>query len=148
MWPGYYRTKALLEPVLTEIPRMRIDPDQEPNLMFETLTGKYYASSKNFIRSANGRMGIEDFEAGATLTWMFPHDEFHWILKGKAEMTYSLAGTSHTEQETVTIQEGDIFLIPLGARVTWKIDPSSRLRRVAVVMPGPANSSLRPQKVG
>ncbi|MFC2031845.1 cupin domain-containing protein [Chloroflexota bacterium] len=142
LWPGYYRNKGYLEPVLTEIPKIKIDPDQEPDTFIETSTGKYAIHSKTHINSANGGGGIEDIPAGHTLTWMYPHDEIHWILKGKAEMTYSLAGTSHTEQKTVNLEPGDIFLIPLGARLTIKVDPSGPLRRLLVSMPLPIGSSV------
>ncbi|MFC2032858.1 cupin domain-containing protein [Chloroflexota bacterium] len=141
LWPGYYRTKNFLEPIVSEIPKMRVDTNQDPDIRFETSTGNFYiSSSMNRIRSANGRVAIEDFGAGETITWMFPHDEFHWVLRGEADMTYSLAGNSHTEQKKVSLKEGDIFLIPLGARVTFKVGPTKPLRRLVLTLPGPANS--------
>ncbi|MFC2031840.1 hypothetical protein ACFLUS_00475 [Chloroflexota bacterium] len=90
LWPGHYMGKELSEPILTEMPKVKLmtadhqpEPGLTPDIKVETASGNFYP-----------------------------------------------------------------YLIPLGARVTWKIDLGSRLRRVAVVMPGPANSSLRPQKVG
>ncbi|MFC2031844.1 cupin domain-containing protein [Chloroflexota bacterium] len=148
LWPGYYQGKNLSEPALTEIPKIKIDPSQEPDKKVETVAGNFYSYRKsNVLRCANGFVCIEDFGAGETITWMFQHDEFHWIAKGKAEMTYSLAGTSHTESKTVTIQEGDIYLLPLGARVTWKVATGSPLRKICVLIPAKAPSTRRPEKI-
>ncbi|MFC2031842.1 cupin domain-containing protein [Chloroflexota bacterium] len=143
LWPGYYRGKELAEPALTEIPKIKIDPDQEPDVNIKVAAiADFLAPSKFRLVCANGIASVEDFAAGETITWMYPHDEIHWVIKGKAELTYSLAGTSHTEQKTVTLQEGDIFLIPLGARLTYKVDPSGPLRNVAIAMPFPSPSTM------
>ncbi|MFC2032439.1 cupin domain-containing protein [Chloroflexota bacterium] len=148
LWPGYYMGKELAEPVLTDIPKVKIyQPEHEPDLKIETVSGNFYPHLEPAIRTANGSISLEDFGAGEAITWMFPYDEFHWIIKGKAEMIYSLAGTSHTEQKTVHIEEGDIYLLPLGSRVTWKVDPSGPLRKICVVIPGVARSTKQPDKV-
>ena len=148
LWPGYYMGKNLPEPALTEIPKIKIDPSQEPDIRIETLSGNFYPyTTTNLLLCANGVVDMEDFGAGETITWMFPYDEFHWIAKGKAKMTYSLAGTSHTEQKTVEVKEGDIYLLPLGSRATWQVDPSGPLRKICVVMPSTAGSTRRPDKV-
>ncbi|MFC2032468.1 hypothetical protein ACFLUS_03780 [Chloroflexota bacterium] len=153
LWPGYYMGKELSEPILTEMPKVKLmtadhqpEPGLTPDIKVETVSGNFYPYLQPAIRTANGSIGFEDFGAGETITWMFPYDEFHWIAKGKAEMTYSLAGTSHTESKTVIVQEGDIYLLPLGSRVTWKVDPSGPLVKICVVMPGTARSTRRPDK--
>jgi uncharacterized cupin superfamily protein len=148
LWPGYYLGKfdKLQEPILTEIPKMKIDIEHEPDTKIETVSGNFYTHKSPLIRTANGVCSQEDFGAGETFTWMFPYDEFHWIVKGSAEMTYSLAGTSHTEQKTVRIKPGDIYLLPTGARVTWKIDPGEPLRHICIVLPGNAASTKAPGK--
>ena len=149
LWPGYCFNKAekAPEPVLTEIPFMKFDPDQKPDLRVETQSGTYLAFRKNNIIAANGVCMLEDFLPGETMFWFFPGDEIQYIVKGRAEMTYSLAGTSHTEQKTVNIEPGDCYLIPMGARVTWKVAPGSVLRHLCFLMPGMPPTQRKPERV-
>ncbi len=148
LWPGYCFNKAekAPEPVLTEIPFMKFDPDQKPDLRVETQSGVFLAFTKNYIRMANGRSGLEDFLPGETMFWFFPHEEIQYIVKGRAEMTYSLAGTSHTEQKTMTVEPGDCYLIPRGARVTWKVAPGDPLRHLFFIMPGTPPTQRKPER--
>lgn len=139
--------EKLQEPVLTEIPKIKVDIEHEPDTKIESISGSFYGHKTPVIRVANGVFSLEDFGAGETITWMFPYDEFHWIVKGSAEMTYSLAGTSHTEQKTVRIKEGDIYLLPTGSRATWKVDPGVPLRKICVLLPSNAGSTRAPGKV-
>ena len=80
---------------------------------------------------------MENFPAGKTSHWVFWYDEIHYIQEGKAEMTYTLAQTRHTVAKTVTVQKGDCYIIPAGADITWKVDPSGPLKKFCVVMPAP-----------
>ncbi len=75
--------------------------------------------------------------------------EVQYVLRGKAKVTYSLGATSHTEQKSMQLQEGDCYIIPAGARVTWKVSPEGPLRRLQIVMPFPeqAFGMLRPEAV-
>ncbi|MFC2032651.1 cupin domain-containing protein [Chloroflexota bacterium] len=138
LWHGYCFNTAdkMPEPVLTEMPFMKLNPDQEIDITVKSMSGTYMVATKNRIRTANGVCGIMDFPAGETFFWFFPHDEIQYIVKGKAEMTYSLAGTSHTEQKTMSLEPGDCYLIPRGARVTWKVAQEEDLRHLDFVMPG------------
>ncbi len=148
LWAGYFTGKNLPEPVLTEIPKIKIDPSQEPDIRLQTVSGNLYLyTTANVLRRANAALVMLGFGVGETVTWMFPYDEFHWVVKGKAEMTYSLAGTGHTERKKATIQEGDIYLIPRGARITWKVGPDGPVRLVGIIMPASADSARRPEKI-
>ncbi|MFC2032467.1 cupin domain-containing protein [Chloroflexota bacterium] len=149
LWNGYCFNKAdkMADPILTEMPFMKFDPDQEPDVRVETLSGIYLGFRKNVIRSANGSCALEDFLPGETMFWFFPNDEIQYIVKGKAEVTYSLAGTSHTEQKTMMVEPGDCYLIPRGARVTWKVVPGDPLRHLCFLMPGGPPTQRVPCKV-
>ncbi|MFC2031843.1 cupin domain-containing protein [Chloroflexota bacterium] len=149
LWSGYCFNKAdkLPDPVLTEMPFMKFAPDQKPDVRVETLSGVYLGFKKNMIVTANGICGLEDFLPGESIFWFFPNDEIQYIVKGKAEMTYSLAGTSHTEQKTMDLEPGDCYLIPRGARVTWKVAPGDPLRHLAFLMPGTPPTQRAPDKV-
>ena len=79
----------------------------------------------------------EDFGAGSTVQWDFWYDEFHYILSGKAELTYSLQYTAYTETKKLTVEAGHLYLIPRGAHMEWKVDPGANLRKICVIMPCP-----------
>lgn len=138
LWPGYFFGKIdkMRDPILTEIPFMKFDPDQEPDLRVETVSGTLLNYTRNNIRTANGSCSLEDFPPGETVFWFFPHDEIHYVVKGKAEITYSLASSSHTEQKTMTAEAGEAYLIPHGARITWKVEPGDPFRHLCFIMPG------------
>ncbi|MFC2031841.1 cupin domain-containing protein [Chloroflexota bacterium] len=140
LWYGYHFNKAdkTPEPILTEMPFMKFYPDQEPDIRVDTLSGAYlqYKYVKNMVLTANGMAGLIAFPAGETMFWFFPNEELHYIVKGTAKITYSLAGTSHTEQKTFTVEPGDCYLVPRGARVTWEVGPDEPLKHLDFLMPG------------
>jgi len=82
-----------------------------------------------------GSTGIEDFRVGDVVEWNFHHDEVQYIVKGKAELTYSLPPL-HRRWYTTTAEEGCIYLIPRGARVKFKVIGDEPYRHLWVVMPG------------
>jgi len=148
LWPGYWKGKKLLDPILFEIPKRNINEllKAKPKVKVKTVGGDMYVydQEKVNMRYANGVVSIEDFGAGETFFWAFPLDsEVHIILKGKAELTYSLEGTNHTEEKKMIVEEGDVYIIPRGARMTWKVDSGGPLRKMCVLMPGLAVSERR-----
>ena len=151
LWSGYWKGKTPLEPILTEIPKKNIYENLKfkPKVKAKTLGGNIYAyGPETNMRYANATVSMEDFGAGETMYWAFPLDnEVHLILKGKAELTYSLEGTNHTEEKKMTVEEGDVYIIPRGARMTWKVDPSGPLRKLCVTIPGLVVPERRPEAV-
>ena len=132
LWPGYYvgKTQALPEPILTEIPKIKVLP--------ETRSAAY--------STANCSGEVEEFGAGDTIFWFFPHDEMHYVLKGEADLTYTLASTSHTVQKTAHVSAGEFYVVPTGARVTWKVPPAGPFKIFWITMPGvPPLARKRPQ---
>ena len=135
----------MAEYIGTEIPIMKIDINAEPDMKVKSKNGNIYNFAKQTMACAEGVALLEDFGAGETMTWFFPEPELMYVLKGKAEMTYSVAATSHAETKTVNIEAGDCYIIPSGGHVTWKVAPGSPLRRLCVVMPFPQRAiGLRP----
>ena len=148
MGAGYWKGKIPLEPILTEIPKMKVDPDMEPQKKVKTIWGNLYIFPQARMAYANGTVSIEDFGAGETITWVFPHDtQVHYILRGKAEVTYTLESTNHTDKKKMIVEEGDVYIIPRGARVTWKVSPGGPLRKMCVYIPGLPEAQLRPEAV-
>jgi quercetin dioxygenase-like cupin family protein len=89
---------------------------------------------KRLIKEPACNMVIEDFEAGQEITWWYWHDEVHYVIQGKAEVTYSLPGL-HQKEEKATIEEGDAYLLYRGERVTFRVTSETPYRHFCVVMP-------------
>lgn len=140
LWAGYWKGKTPLDPILFEIPKKNIYENLKfkPKLKVKTVGGNLYTyGPETNMRYANATVSMEDFGPGETFFWAFPLDnEVHIILKGKADVTYSLEGTNHTEEKKMTIQEGDAYIIPRGARMTWKVDPGGPLVKLCITIPG------------
>ena len=127
LWPGWYigRFNELPDPILDEMPKLNVNT-------YKPETAKVGST----FSTANCSAEVEEFPAGSTVFWFFDYDETHYVLQGEAEMTYSLASTSHAERKTVEIKQGDFYIIPLGARITWKVSPSGPLRLFWITEPG------------
>ena len=93
-----------------------------------TLYGKFY------INEPSGFVCIEDFGAGETCRWAFFHDEFHYILEGEADLTYSMPPL-HLEKKSAHVKAGQFYMIPAGAEIEWKVAPGSPYRKLCVGMP-------------
>lgn len=88
-----------------------------------------------FNDEPGGTTGVEDFRPGDEVEWNFFHDEVQYILKGKAEITYSLPPV-HRKWYKTSAEEGSVYLIPRGARVKFKVIGDDPYRHLFVVMPG------------
>ena len=125
----------MAEPI-REILKVHIDPEANPTVMTKTLRGNFGGFPiETAILHPEGVMVVEDLFAGDTVEhWPFSHAEFHYVLKGKAELTYSLPPW-HDEEKTLTVVAGDAYLIPNGADVTFKIAHGEPYRHIAIAMP-------------
>jgi quercetin dioxygenase-like cupin family protein len=124
----------------TEIQKIHIDPNAKPNRMLSVPGGKVKSPTKLYwfgpaIRTPEASVACEDFAAGSTVHWFFDYTEAQYILSGKAEITYRLAPL-YVEEKTFTAEAGDAYVIPKGAIIEFKIDPSGPFRKFCVIMPG------------
>lgn len=118
-----------------EIQKIRLDPDIGANRKLKTVGGTtYFYGPGTSIFTKSSFAAMAHFAAGDTAMWAFGHDEWQYILKGEADVTYSLDSTLHTEQKTMHISQGDLYFIPAGARLTWKVAPHSELVRLNLVL--------------
>lgn len=141
LWPGYYfgAMDAQRPPITEEIPIVRLDTKMEPLSETKSTAGTFYLFGKTgSTMSANAFVMLEQFGPGSSITWMYPNDEFHYIIMGKARVTYSLYSTGNSEKKTMDVEEGDFLVTPRGSIVEFKILPGKPLRRIAGVMPGTA----------
>ena len=146
LWRAHFLGKAdtIPDPILDEIPVVHMDPNMPPIAEVKTQTGTYYQfGKKGNLRTANGFLIMEQFAAGTTLKWMYPFDEFHFIVKGECDMTYSLFSTANTVTKFLHVKAGDFFVTPLGSTVEFKMWDKGPLCRFCGVMPGRAQNAVQ-----
>ena len=82
--------------------------------------------------------GFEEFrpDIPQKKSWTFWHDEFHYVIKGKAEITYT-SPPLHDKEEKVIVEAGDAYFTPIGTCATWKLIGSEEFLHLNVVMPRP-----------
>jgi len=139
LWSGYEFNKQEFtpDPIINELPVLHLDLDMKPVSETKTAAGTYYMFGKDaLLFTANAFVMMEMFGENTSITWMYYFDEFHWIWKGKCDVTYSLASTGNTVKKTIRLEEGDFIITPRGSIVEFKILPGSDLRRVCGLMPG------------
>jgi ethanolamine utilization protein EutQ (cupin superfamily) len=117
-----------------EIPKVRINPQGEQRVSKTKRGTLVYLGDAIWYKE--GVVLLENFVAGETMKWTFWFDEVQYILAGKAEMHYLLPASRFSVEKHMTVEAGDALLIPKGADVTWKIDPSGPLTKFCVIMPG------------
>ena len=127
LWPAWYigTPDELPRPILDEIPFLNINPFAPETAK----TGMTYST-------ANCSGEVDEFPAGSTVFWFFDYDETHYVLEGEADMTYTMAGTSHTVVKKANIKRGNFYLVPMGVRITWKVSDKGPLRLFWFTQPG------------
>ena len=137
---GEYETRD--ERVLDTLPKIHVDIDDE-QIEVGSLRGSWYVHP-DVMWKPEALISLESFAAGRTTRYIFWHNEVHFILAGKAELTYSLPINRFSVEKTMTVEKGDAYFIPCGADI--KFTPSERLYHLSVSMPGPARyrSDLMP----
>lgn len=90
---------------------------------------------KAYVDEPGATIGLEDYRPGDEVDWNYLHDEVHYILKGKGEITYSLPPL-HRRWYQTTAEAGCVYLIPRGARLRIKVIGDEPYRHLFVVMPG------------
>lgn len=102
-----------------------VNPAEFEGLEMPEWGGPIIGTTQQFIMKAlvnvpQALIGIEDFMPGSTVNWAFWHDEFQYILRGEAEITYTLV-PDHSKVNTVRIKAGQCYLILNGTRATFKV---------------------------
>jgi hypothetical protein len=73
--------------------------------------------------------------------WAFFVDEFHYVLQGTADITYT-SHPLHDKEEKLTVKPGDAYFCSKGTRATWKIISSEPFLYLNVIMPRPEATLL------
>jgi len=115
----------LPEPILDEIPVLNVNV-----LKPETVkVGSTY-------NTLNCSAEVCEFPAGSEVFWFYDHDETHYVLSGEADLTYTMASTSHSDRKEAKIKQHDFYIVPMGVRMTWKVSPNAPLRLFWLTEPG------------
>ena len=127
LYPAWYMGKfdELPEPILDELPVLNVDALKPET----TVVGSTF-------NTLNCSAEVCEFPAGSEVFWFFDYDETHYVLMGEAEVTYSMASTSHSERKTMKVAQGDFYVVPMGVRMTWKVSPDAPLRLFWLTQPG------------
>ena len=124
-----------------EITKIKLDAEGKVDRMMKIPEGALDGASGTLywagpaIRTPEGSVSREDFAAGSTVRWCFPVNEVHYILSGRAEITYRLPPL-YMEEKTMVGEAGDVYVIPEGAMMEFKVDPSGPYKKMCVIMPG------------
>jgi len=70
-------------------------------------------------------------------SWTFWFDEFHYVIRGKAEITYT-SPPLHEKEERIIVVAGDAYFTPIGTCATWRVIGSEIFLHLNVVMPRPS----------
>ena len=85
------------------------------------------------LNDRRATLALESFMPNTVVNWAFWHDEVHYITRGSATATYTLA-PNHRKQVTKVFSAGDAYLIPNGARVRFEIGNEPYIH-FCVIMP-------------
>jgi ethanolamine utilization protein EutQ (cupin superfamily) len=90
-----------------------------------------------YISDEAAQVAYEHFEPKSTVVWQYWHDEVHYVIEGKAKITYALAPLFIVTGE-ITAEAGDVYLIPKGADLKFEIISDEPYRHLCVMMPADA----------
>jgi len=68
--------------------------------------------------------------------WVMWYDEIHYAIAGEAELIYRLA-PDYNEEVTVRVKAGDLYLLPIGVQVSWRVLSDEPYATMFVCMPRP-----------
>lgn len=127
-----------MEAIKNEIPLMNIDKisvgRRQPVRMPIFGTTHYFPEVG--IRTADAVVAFEEFDAGDTVRFSPDRTIVAIVRQGRAEITYTLSGTHHTEIKKMDVKEGDVYVIPSGAYLEWKVLPGNNYRHLVILVPG------------
>ena len=78
----------------------------------------------------------EDWLPGPDIWWSMNHDEVHVVTKGRAEVEYWQAPLLQ-EHGLVIAEVGDVYYLPRGARIRWRVLGDEPFRHLCICYPNP-----------
>ena len=124
------------ERILDVLPKIHVDIN-DPQIEVSSLRGNW-TINPDLIHKPEALVQLEAFPAGKTTRYIFWHNEIQFVMGGKAELIYSLPITRFSVEKTLKVEKGDAYVIPCGADIKFKVDPSGPFHRLCIAMPSPA----------
>lgn len=117
------------------IKKFRYEKDKLKRMEFKD--GKIVTHASIGLNELSCGAGFEEIRGDVNESWTFPHDEFHYVIRGKAEITYT-SPPLHNKEEKIIVEAGDAYLTPVGTCAKrWKMISTEIFLHLNVVMPRP-----------
>ena len=113
------------------------DLDSAPDMEFPFHPGSKFRAVNCGIDEPCCQINFEDFVKGHDITWSMFHDEVQYITGGRAEITFYLPPLM-LEHGKVIAEAGSVYLLPKGARITWRVLSDEPFRHLCITYPNPS----------
>jgi len=120
---------------MSEIEIHRFDRDQLKRVVVRN--GEYVDWLQVAISDESCVAAFQEFRKEEKLGyWVMWYDEIHFATGGEAELIYSMPPT-YDEEVTVRVKTGDLYLLPIGVQVRWRVLSDEPYSTMFVCMPAP-----------
>lgn len=112
------------------------DLDAVTPVPFPFVPGSSFRAVNTGIDEPAVQINFEDFLPGPDIIWSMFHDEVQYVTAGHAQITFHLPPLMQVSG-TVIAGPGAIYLLPRGARITWRVLNNQPFRHLCVCVPNP-----------
>jgi hypothetical protein len=112
------------------------DLDSAPTFEFPFIAGSVFRAINTGIDEPAVQINYEDFMPGPDIIWSMFYDEVHYVVSGRAHITYHLPPLMQ-ETGTAIAEPGSIYLLPRGSRILWRVLGDAPFRHLCICVPNP-----------
>jgi mannose-6-phosphate isomerase-like protein (cupin superfamily) len=112
------------------------DLADEPDLQFPFVDGSRFRAANIGVNEPAVQINLEDFYKGKEIPWTLAHDEVHVVVSGECEIEYHLPPLM-LESGKVKVKAGDVYYMPRGCRVVWRVLADAPFRHHCICFPNP-----------
>ena len=123
------------------------DLDDAEKWAFPFIDGSQFRAINVGIDEPTCQINYEDWLPGPDIWWSMNHDEVHVVTKGRAEVEYWLAPLMQ-ENKQVIAEVGDVYFLPRGARIRWRVLGDEPFRHLCICYPNPGYPVPKAKSVG
>ena len=123
------------------------DLDHAEKWAFPFIEGSQFRAINVGIDEPACQINCEDWLPGPDIWWSMNHDEVHVVTKGRAEVEYWLAPLMQ-ENKMVIAEVGDVYYLPRGARIRWRVLGDEPFRHLCICYPNPGYPVPKAKSVG
>jgi len=118
--------------VAKQLAKVKEEEYKEVNTVLSKKVGKI--KIRRLIREPEGHISLEYFLPCDVISMGFWHAECHYVLGGKAKITYSVPPL-HQRTFEVVVETGDAILYERGDQVTWEVLGNEPYCHICFIMP-------------